>query len=556
MPQSRRWTTAPQARAQARTATARLRNLTLITAAAALLGACATRPPATAFDRDITHALPADTATPLSSALAPLEKRHPDESGLRLLPTGTDALQARIALARAATKTLDMQYYIANEDNSGKLLLAAALYAADRGVRVRMLVDDLNFKDIDRIMAALNSHQNIEIRVFNPFGSAQRSLSERTQNVFSHVDHFTRRMHNKAMITDNQIAIVGGRNLGDEYFSASPTLQFRDLDVFCAGPITQKISASFDEYWNSTISYPLRALNKQKFDASELDKTRDDLRAHWRAQADPLNARPLNATPLAQQIARDELGLTWASTEFWADKPTKISNPTDDYKSPPMERLAALLKEAQREFLILSPYFVPHDAGVKALGELTKRHMHVAVLTNSLAATDAVAVQAGYGPYRVPLLREGVELYEFKPMQTEGEGRPTAGLFGSKSRASLHAKAYVIDRSILVIGSMNLDPRSALLNTELALVIHSKPIAEQAAGLFDRAASPGASWRVELASQAVSDALRRAGAPQSGLVWTTEENGATVTYDYDPEARFYRNLMTGIFTILPVDKQL
>ena len=447
---------------------------------------------------------------------------------MRLLPTGTDALQARIALARAATKTLDMQYYIAKEDNTGKLLLGAALYAADRGVRVRMLVDDLNFKDIDQIMAALNSHDKIEIRVFNPYGSTQRSFSERTQNFFTNLGHFTRRMHNKAMIADNQIAIVGGRNLGDEYFSASPTLQFRDLDVFAAGPVTHEISASFDDYWNSSLAYPLRALNKQKFDPSELDKTRDDLRAHWRQQADPLNAKPLNATPLAQQIAREEMGLVWAPTEFHVDSPSKIEHPSDDYKSPPMERLIDLLKDAQSEFLILSPYFVPHDVGVKALGDLTKRHVRVAVLTNSLAATDAVAVQAGYAPYRIPLLQNGVELYEFKPIQAEGEGSPRAGLFGSQSRASLHAKAYVIDRSILVIGSMNLDPRSA--QAEYRTRARDSQQADRGAKprrLFERTASRRrSSWRVQLASAAVTEELRRTGSPQSGLVWTSEANGS------------------------------
>ncbi|WP_236572671.1 phospholipase D family protein [Burkholderia sp. 8Y] len=523
---------------------------------AALCAGCATRPPATAFDRPVTHALPSTAPTPLGTALAPLEKQHPDESAVRLLPTGSDALQARIALARAATKTLDMQYYIAEEDNTGKLLLGAALYAADRGVRVRMLVDDLNFKDIDRIMAALNSHDNIEIRVFNPYGSAQRSFAERTQNFFTNLSHFTRRMHNKAMIADNQIAIVGGRNLGDEYFNASPTLQFRDLDLFTAGPVVHKVSASFDEYWNSTLSYPLRVLNKQKFDPSDLDKTREDLRNHWREEADPLNAKPLNATPLAQQIARGEMGLVWAPTEFEADSPSKIEHPSDDYKSPPMTRLADLMKNAQSEFLILSPYFVPHDVGVKAVADVTRRHVRVAVLTNSLAATDAVAVQAGYAPYRIPLLRNGVELYEFKPLQPEGEGRPPAGLFGSSSRASLHAKAYVIDRSILVIGSMNLDPRSARLNTELALVVHSKPVAEQVAALFERGISPKASWRVELASAAVMAELRRTGSPQSGLVWTSQEDIGTVTYNFDPEAGFYRNAMTGLFKLLPVDEQL
>jgi len=532
-----------------------VRNVAIVLLTTAL-AACATRPPATAFDRPESHALASNEATPLANALAPLERQHPDQSAVRLLPTGTDALQARIALARAATKTLDMQYYIAEEDNTGKLLLGAALYAADRGVRVRMLVDDLNFKDIDQIMAALNSHDKIEIRVFNPYGSTQRSFSERTQNFFTQLGHFTRRMHNKAMIADNQIAIVGGRNLGDEYFSASPTLQFRDLDVFAAGPVTHEISASFDDYWNSSLAYPLRALNKQKFDPSELDKTRDDLRAHWRQQAEPLNAKPLNATPLAQQISREEMGLVWAPTEFHVDSPSKIEHPSDDYKSPPMQRLIDLLKDAQSEFLILSPYFVPHDAGVKALGDLTKRHVRVAVLTNSLAATDAVAVQAGYAPYRIPMLQNGVELYEFKPIQAEGESSPRAGLFGSQSRASLHAKAYVIDRSILVIGSMNLDPRSAKLNTELALVIHSKPIAEEAAKLFENGISPKVSWQVQLASAAVTEELRRTGAPQSGLVWITEENGSLVTYNFDPEAGLYRNAMTGLFMMLPVDKQL
>ncbi|ACD17340.1 phospholipase D/Transphosphatidylase [Paraburkholderia phytofirmans PsJN] len=528
------------------------RHFFLLCCATAFLTACATRPPATAFDRQVTHALPATENTPLHTALAPLEAAHPDQSGFRVLASGTDALQMRIALARAATKTLDMQYYIANEDTTGKLLLGAALYAADHGVRVRMLVDDLNFKDIDQVMAGLNSHNNIEIRVFNPFGSAQQGVFERTTNVFTQLGHFTRRMHNKAMIADNQIAIVGGRNLGDEYFSASETLQFRDLDVLAAGPITADVSASFDDYWNSSIAYPLRVLNKQKFDAKELDKTRDDLRQHWRTNADPYNAKPLNATPLATQIANDQLGLTWAPAEFKADLPEKIVHPSPDYVSPPMQRLGELMRDAQKDFLIISPYFVPHDSGVKAAGELTHRGVRIAVLTNSLAATDAVAVQAGYSPFRVPLLKQGVELYEFKPQQDT----PPAGVAGSQSRASLHAKTYVIDRKILVIGSMNLDPRSANLNTELALVIHSPALAEQVAGIFERATAPEESYRVTLADDAQLAYLRSIGAPLSPLVWTDVENGARRTYIFDPQAGLYRNALTGLFSLLPVNAEL
>jgi putative cardiolipin synthase len=528
------------------------RQFFLLCSATAFLTGCATKPPATAFDREVTHALPATADTPLREALAPLEAKHPQQSGFRVLPNGTDALQMRIALARAATKTLDMQYYIANEDTTGKLLLGAALYAADHGVQVRMLVDDLNFKDIDRVMAGLNTHDNIEIREFNPYGSAQEGVFERTTNVFTQIGHFTRRMHNKAMITDNQLAIVGGRNLGDEYFSASETLQFRDLDVLAAGPIVADVSASFDDYWNSGLAYPLRVLNKQKFDQKELDQTRDDLRQHWRTNADPYNAKPLNATPLAAQITSEQLGLTWASAEFRADLPEKIEHPSPDYVSPPLARLRELMRDARHDFLVVSPYFVPHESGVQSASELTHRGIRIAVLTNSLAATDAVAVQAGYSPFRVPLLKAGVELYEFKPHQDT----PDVGLVGSRSRASLHAKTFVIDHQILVIGSMNLDPRSANRNTELVLVIHSPELANQVAKIFERATQPEESYHVTLADAAQLAYLRSIGAPLSPLVWTDVENGQTRTYIFDPQAGFYRNALTGLFSLLPVNSEL
>lgn len=524
-----------------------------------LVAACATRPPATAFQREATTALPVSeaSATPLGVALAAPEAAHPDESGFRLLATGTDSLQMRIALARAATKTLDMQYYIANEDTTGKLLLGSALYAADRGVRVRMLVDDLNFHDIDRLMAALNSHPNIQIRVFNPYGSPNESMFTRTRNFFTNVDQFTRRMHNKATIVDNELAIVGGRNLGDEYFSASPTLQFRDLDVLAAGPVAANVSASFDAYWNSSVSYPLSVLNHQKFDPHDLDVARDDLRAHWSKTADPYNAKPLNATPLAQQIAHDELGLTWAKWEFVADSPEKIAGTDRGQMGDAMRTLLYRLNHAHSSVLIVSPYFVPHKAGVQAIRALTARGVRVAILTNSLAATDAVAVQAGYSPYRVPMLEAGAELYEFKPVQPEGTapGSRRLRMLSVSSRASLHAKAYVIDESTLVIGSLNLDPRSADLNTELALAIESPPIAQQVAGLFKLATSPQVSYRVSLATPAQLAQLRGT-AVSSPLVWTDEENGMIRTYNLDPGAGFYRNLLTGLFLLLPVDNQL
>jgi cardiolipin synthase C len=439
------------------------------------------------------------------------------------------------------------------------MLLGAALYAADRGVRVRMLVDDLNFHDIDRLMAALNTHPLIQIRVFNPYGSAREGMFTRTTNLLTNIDQFTRRMHNKAMIVDSQLAIVGGRNLGDEYFSASPTLQFSDLDVLAAGPVTAQISASFDEYWNSSVAYPLSVLNRQQFDPHDLDTARDELRKHWHDNADPYNAKPLNATPLDVQIAQHELDLVWANCTFVADSPDKISDAQENRSGQPGAAMQSLLDRvhaAHGSVLAFTPYFVPHEAGVEEVRKLTARGVRVAFLTNALAATDAVAVQAGYSPWREPLLRAGAELYEFKARQPQRTQRVPLGLTGSHSRASLHAKAYVIDDETLVIGSLNLDPRSANLNTELALTIDSPPLAHEVAGLFALATSPKVSYRVTLVTP--PERAQLAGTPAAGspLVWTDEEDGVIHTYNLDPHAGFYRNVLTGLFLLLPLGDQL
>ena len=301
----------------------------------ALLPLRATHPPATSLDRPVSHALSADIATPLRDALA---RRKPRMAVGLPVADGATALQMRIALARAATKTLDMQYYIATEDTTGKLLLAAALYAADRGVRA----DAGRRSELPRYRSrdgrAQHAPEHRDPRV-QPFGASQRGMVERTANFFTRIDSFTRRMHNKAMIADNQPAIVGGRNSATNTSVRFPTLQFRDLDVLAAGPVTSDISKSFDDYWASASSYPLRVLNQQTFDPKDLDAMRDELRDHWRKNADPYNAKLLNATPLARQIARDELELVWALPNSRSMRRTRSRGRPARTWFPPMQRL-------------------------------------------------------------------------------------------------------------------------------------------------------------------------------------------------------------------------
>ncbi|HTJ93938.1 MAG TPA: phospholipase D family protein [Pararobbsia sp.] len=517
-----------------------------------LLGACATRPPATAFHRDASFAIPQSLPTRLGDALTARELAHPGLSGFRLLRTGSTALQARLAMANAAQRTLDLQYYIADEDDTGKLVLEAALRAADRGVRVRMLLDDLNFKDLDDIMLTLNNHKNIEVRMFNPFATANEGVFAWMGNAITELDTLTRRMHNKAMIADNQLAIVGGRNLGDEYFDASPNLVFRDLDVVVAGPLVPQISASFDEFWNSDEAYPLHVLNDKTIDQADVDRVRKDLGEHWQREFADLDNKPMYQSALPDQLTHDTVGLIWAPGELQVDHPEKV-DADPNYESPPAHRLGELVRGAHRSVDILSPYFVPHDRGIDTIRSLSEQGVHFRILTNSLASTDAVAVHAGYSPYRVPLLKAGVELYEFKPAQTRVH---VGGLMGSQSRASLHAKAYVIDRQIAVIGSMNLDRRSLGLNTELTVVIHSPVIANQVEDVFEQAISLQTSYHVVLASQAEIGQMNSLSVPPSSLVWITQDHDIRRTYNYDPDAGIWRNLETGIFFVLPVKNQL
>lgn len=517
--------------------------------AAILLTKCAPRSPAMDMPRSISHAMAPSVDTPLGKALEKEVAAHSGRSGFYLITTGMEAFKMRLAMVQAAQASIDLQYYSTHDDTTGKLLLYAIAQAARRGVRVRMLLDDWNLDDFRKGALALNAVQNIEIRVFNPNAASELSFMGRLSGLFD--GKSTRRMHNKAMIVDNQAAILGGRNLGDEYFDASKDMSFRDVDVLSVGPIAQQVSHSFDRYWASQESYPIEALGVPAFDKGEMDAMRAELRSHWDEVMHSRTGHALKDLSLAQQIAAREIPLIWARAELVADHPDKIAQPAEDSNSPPVERLEEVVSKAQQEFIIITPYLVPLDDGVKWLNGLVKKGVRVRVLTNSLASTDVVPAYAGYSHYRSEMVKGGVELYELKAAQPAPKMR---GMFKSAAVNGLHAKVYMIDRKELLIGSFNLDPRSIRFNTELLLVIHSPELGEKVAQMFEKNIRPQSSYHLVEADKVPNAQLPLI--PTSDLLWVTEEQGELTYYDFTPHAGFWRKLVGGTFSLLPIDEEL
>ncbi|AET94298.1 phospholipase D/transphosphatidylase (plasmid) [Burkholderia sp. YI23] len=507
-----------------------------------LMTACASLPPQSA--RVQTHALTDTANTRLGAAFASSEAAHPGDNAFHLLIHGMDALIARVILSERAERTLDLQYYIWHDDLTGREMAASIMRAADRGVRVRLLLDDLGTNADDQFLLALASHPNVQVRLFNPV--ANRTF----KRLGSAVEFFrvNRRMHNKALIADNQAAILGGRNIGDEYFGASSTVSFGDLDVLVHGPVVREVSSAFDLYWNSDAAYPIENLMGRKADPDALAGYREKLDAYLLSeQHSPYVAQVRER--LATVIQAHDTAFSWGKATLLYDDPAKITRAPGDTEGHLMSQFKALNLEPDTELLIVSPYFVPRKEGVRWLRSMTSRGVRVTVLTNSLAATDVAAVHAGYQRYRKAMLEAGVKLYELKPVaSTDKDKDKTAkkSTFGS-SKASLHAKTYVFDRKRIFIGSMNLDPRSVELNTEIGVYCESEAAASQVAdGIgsnIDRIA-----WRVE---------LRDDGNGGTRMVWIdTNAQGDTTVLDKEPDVSGLKRAGIWMLGLLPIESQL
>lgn len=504
-----------------------------------LLTACASLP--SQIDRTPTYALQNTETTRLGVVFVPQEQQHPDSSAFHLLPDAEDAVVARVMLAETADRTLDLQYYIWHDDLTGRELAAALLRAADRGVRVRVLLDDLGTNADDQVLLALNSHPNVEIRLFNPVASRRFKILASALE-FSRVN---RRMHNKAMIADNEGAILGGRNIGDEYFGASSVVTFGDLDVLVHGPIVRKVSNAFDEFWNADSAYPIDRLMGQRAEPAALADYRAKLDRYIESQHDSpyiVQARQR----LAQVIAGRHDDYSWGKAILLYDDPSKITRAPGDPQGHLMTRFRALDVQPKQEMLIISPYFVPGEREVAWIRKQTERGVRVTVLTNSLAATDVGAVHAGYQRYRKGLLAAGVRLYELKPVATDGAAENKKLMFGS-SKASLHAKTYVFDRQSIFIGSMNLDPRSSNLNTEIGVLCESEiaagEVIDEVEPKLDRIA-----WRLEQRADANGN---------TRIVWIeTAADGTAIELDKEPGVSVLRRIGIWFLSLLPIESQL
>jgi len=428
-------------------------------------------------------------------------------SGVHLLASGEEALADLIALADHAERTLDVQYYIVHEDNSARILLHHVRLAADRGVRVRVLVDDLNTAGEDRRFLHLSEHANVEVRVFNPFPGGRFATWTRFLASASDIRRINHRMHNKLFVADNALAITGGRNIGDEYFTRDPKYNFIDLDVVAAGAIVPELSASFDAFWNSKYAYPIASV------ASPVS-------AETASPPVPESSTAANANWLGPELDSGKLQLTWVPATVLADRPGKIASesPSGDEDTIAND-LATLMLSAKQELIVISPYFVPGKDGLAMFEKLEGQGVHIRILTNSLASTDSPLVYTGYSRYREALLKGGVELSEVRPKL--GQKRARFHPFRS-SNASLHAKALVIDQKTVFIGSMNMDARSARTNSELGLVMRSAEIARQVTSLLDDISADG-SYKLQLVDRG------------KRIEWSSGEPGSEKIWYTDPE---------------------
>jgi cardiolipin synthase C len=484
--------------------------------------------------RSVSAAFSDTGMTRLGRAIAPLVETHPGLCGVYALAEPREAFAARMLLAQTAHRSLDLQYYIWRQDMSGTLLWDALLCAANRGVRVRLLLDDINTGGLDNTLSALDSHPNVQVRLFNPFAMRDH----RWLGYLTDFSRLNRRMHNKSFTADNQVTIVGGRNVGDEYFDATNAVAFVDLDVMAIGPVVRDVSSNFDRYWASESSFPLdRLLPPANVTAhEEISSAATRIRGETAAIA-YLDA--VRAMSFVRDLDQGKLSLAWAATQMVSDDPAKGLGPSATAENLPA-KLKAILGQPASRIDLVSPYFVPTPAGVESFSTMARRGVKIRVLTNALEATDVPAVHAGYAKRRKALLNAGIALFESRRLSSANQWKK--GEFVSSSASSLHAKTFAVDGAQVFIGSFNFDPRSSELNTEMGFVIASAALAQRVSAAFD--------------AQVMTKAYEVRLAPGGKLYWLARVGGQRKRYDLEPGTTFWQRTAVKAISLLPIESLL
>jgi putative cardiolipin synthase len=519
-----------------------------------LLCGCASLQPGADFPKSVSVALVDPEETHLGAQFDNAALAHGGDSAFRIISVGVDGFLMRAQMIDAAERTLDLQYFIFRGDETGRLLTDGLLRAADRGVRVRVLVDDGDTLAGDEQISALDTHPNVQVRIFNPFAYRGHNSMRRNLEFLFHAPRLDYRMHNKLLVVDNAVALVGGRNIGNQYFQMDPESQFADDDVFAAGPIAMQLSATFDEFWNSPFAIPAAALDRHQSSAKALTERRGRAAERSEQQLQTLNsdgidyaARVATGEPYAGMLS-GRLPLVWARAEVVSDSPDKKNIESGDRRGRLMARsVLKAARAAQSEVLIVSPYFVPADDEIALLQDLRQRQVQVRILTNSLESTPDPVAQAGYLKYRIPLLKDGVELHELRALLGNTRGSGQTAVVSRYGNYGLHAKLFVFDRERLFIGSMNFDQRSKHINTEIGVIIDSPELAQQTAKRFESMVQPANAYAL---------AWRTLGSGSSQLVWDSQINGDAVEYTREPARSEWQRLEQSLLSWLPIGPEL
>jgi cardiolipin synthase C len=487
--------------------------------------------------RTESQALARDPGSPIVRTYTEAADRHPGLTGIHALSDGQSAFAARMLMIESAHQSLDIQYYIWHDDVTGHLLFDALRRADARGVRVRLLLDDNGISGLDPVLAAMDALPNTEVRLYNPF--LQRRF--KALGYMTDFRRLNRRMHNKSLTADGAASIIGGRNIGNEYFNAADGVNFADLDLLAVGNVVPEVAAMFDRYWNSQSAYPLSLL----IEPNALDARQHILQkldAHGGQDAIQKYASTLKNSSFVIRLSSRNFALEWVPVKLLADAPEKtLARGEDRAQTLMLPRLGNAIGKAENRLDLVSPYFVPMSAGTEAFADLARKDVQIRVLTNSLAATDVSAVHAGYAKRREALLRAGIRLFELKPEASQADSVAPNRALGSSS-ASLHAKTFAVDGRRAFVGSFNFDPRSAAFNTEMGFVVDSPSLATAIHTAFD----------TELHQNSYEVRLGASG----NMEWIDGSSGNDITWHEEPGTGLLKRGLVTVLSWLPIDIML